>query len=265
MAPAPLTPAAAAAAAAASTLLSTASTSAVNWGHLQSPEFYGALSALLPALAFPLLPCGPAFACETALAVAAFCSLCGIQLFNFAFWMTGCAHSDFPAWILPLAAASLLVADGRYCAMRQTSAYASSHMSETAPWTGDNFAHHARWTYVIVLYTVSKCVASAFFEWGASASAPVLSLHNGGVAFALVLGNFLVLYLVHTYQDVFLRPVAIAYFRVTERQVPGCFWISEKNKFGPLWSKFLWVLVVVSGPALWALWAVSLHVSKPVG
>jgi hypothetical protein len=256
MAPVPLTPAATVTA----TLLSTAATS-ITWAHLQSPEFYGALSALLPALAFPLLPCGPA-ACETALAVAAFCSLCGIQLFNFAFWMTGCAHSDFPAWIFPLAAVSLLVADGRYCAMR---AHASS-AAGTWAWTGDDFARHALWTYVIVLYTVSKCVASAFFEWGvSSSSAPVPSLRNGDVAFALVLGNFLVLWLVNAYQDVFVRPVAIAYFRVTERRVHGWFWINErKDKFGPLWSKFLWVLVVMSGPALWALWAVSLQVSKPV-
>jgi len=198
-----------------------------------SPQFLGGLAAIIPAVAYPFMPAGHIMACEYAVCLAYIPSLF-LHCANTRFWVLGYPYVEYPLWIFPLIQFTLFVAVGRL----------SARLSSGSETTLGHFSGFARITFWVVLYTVFRYAISLIDTMS------ILSLTNAtlGLFCAVVLPT----YAFAIYHQ-FIHSASGIYFGLATRCLRPWFWLhagETGQPFQPIWSRAIWIFVVVSAPVL---------------
>lgn len=230
----------------------------------RSPEFYGALAAVIPALAYPLLPTDEI---EDVLFVSSLFNIC-LHIWCFLLWLGGFKSCHFGFWVLPLVLFSfhvgLVVSEferNQEANLLQYSSYffrdtSSSYLDFASLWFCKYaFSHGAR-----ILCSLIPGLHSTrnFFR-------QMRGLHKRLVLLTLVLGilyarwlGFLGFLSVHLVFKKLVNLLSVVFARLVTRSVPGWFWFAD-GVFEPLRSQALAAFVMISQLVLVCLCAERLH------
>ncbi|KAH8911849.1 hypothetical protein BR93DRAFT_921833 [Coniochaeta sp. PMI_546] len=205
-----------------------------------SPEFYASLAAVIPIIAYPIMPTH-GIRCEFVL-IATSLSNFAIQLLNLLCWYWDLGHTHFQPWVLPLVIVTFTLGFARVWSLDNPEA-------EHHP---DEFLDLSYQSTFAVAYYAAGYVVS-FME-----PDPTVSVRNAACLLVLVIVG---IYLQFVVLKGLGRAISALYCRLATRSVPGWFWL-DGNEFGPLWSQVLAMLVTISAPVLLCSWAAGAAAPK---
>ncbi|OIW23635.1 hypothetical protein CONLIGDRAFT_137197 [Coniochaeta ligniaria NRRL 30616] len=202
-----------------------------------SPEFYGTLAAVIPAIAYPFMPSDGRLHCEFILEITIMTNVT-IHFLNMLCWFGGVNYTHFQPWVFrALVFATWLVYQARIT---------SEHIEEAAQHPND---------FLFSNYETTAFAAWYFFGYVTSfMGSPAISLQNAACLIIMAIGC---LYWDFVLAEGCTRVVSLVFCRLGPRSVPGWFWLGS-GEFAPSWSNTIAWLVTISAPILLCLWAAAM-------